>query len=55
MKTIILTIIAIEKRIYLQTGRAGRVLRRAWMIHGRKLQNRLNAQHGTTIEYAGMI
>ena len=53
--SIIFALVAIEKRWYLRTGRAGRLLRAAWLAYGRKMQNKLNAQHGTAYEYAGMI
>ena len=55
METIIFALVAVEKWYYLKTGRAGRVLRAAWRAYGRKMQRKLNAEHGTDIPYLGMI
>lgn len=55
MEKTLLMLVAIEKWFYLRTGRAGRLLRFAWLAYGRKMQGRLNAQHGTNIEYNGIM
>lgn len=40
-----------EKGLYLLTGIKGRLLALYWRETGKRLQHRLNVQHGTNIKY----
>lgn len=40
---------------YLNTGKMPRLLRECWMWSGARLQSKLNAAHGTKIDYIGMF